>query len=90
MFSILKLKRAKNSYGGYPTDFFNEIDKNFKLPSKIFENIPEYTKENKIRSKSILMCTVLNKKAQLDFTNPSWVCYTTNLSLLCVFGLLLG
>jgi hypothetical protein len=61
MFSILKLKRAKNSYGGYKTDFFHGIDKNFKLPSKIFENIPEYTKENQIRSKSILIYSVLNK-----------------------------
>jgi hypothetical protein len=43
MFSILKLKKAKNSYGGYPTDFFPGTDKNFKLPpnfSKIYQNIP--------------------------------------------------
>jgi hypothetical protein len=32
MFSILKLKRAKNSYGCFPT----------------LENIPEYTKENRM------------------------------------------
>jgi hypothetical protein len=30
MFSTLKLKRAKNSYGGYPTDFFPGTHKNSK------------------------------------------------------------
>jgi hypothetical protein len=29
---------------------------------KLFENIPEYAKENKIKSKLILIYTVLNKK----------------------------
>jgi hypothetical protein len=29
---------------------------------KLLENIPEYTKENKIKSKLILIYTVLNKK----------------------------
>jgi hypothetical protein len=56
MFSILKLKRAKNSYGGYPTDFFSRDRQKFQ------ENIPEYTTENKIKSKLILNNTVLNKK----------------------------
>jgi hypothetical protein len=62
MFSILKLKRAKNSYGGYLTDFFPVTDKNFKLPPKTLENIPEYFKENKIKSKLTLIYTVLNSK----------------------------
>jgi hypothetical protein len=46
MFSILKLKRANNSY---PTDFFPGTDKNFKLPPnflKIYQNIPKKTKLN--------------------------------------------
>jgi hypothetical protein len=54
----LKLKRAKTSYGSYPMDFFPGTCKN----SKLLENIPEYTKENKIKSKIILIYTVLNKK----------------------------
>jgi hypothetical protein len=58
MFSILKLKRAKKSYGGYPTDYFPGTDKNFKLPPQLLENIPEYTKKTKIKSKLILIYTV--------------------------------
>jgi hypothetical protein len=49
MFSILKLKRAKNSYGGYPTVSFPGTNKNFKLRtnfSKIYQNIPKKTKLN--------------------------------------------
>jgi hypothetical protein len=49
IFSILELKRAKNSYEGYPTVFFPGTDKNFKLPpnfSKIFQNIPKKTHLN--------------------------------------------
>jgi hypothetical protein len=62
MFRILKLKRAKNSYGGYPTDFFSRARQKFQAAPKLLENIPKYTKENKIKSKLILICTVLNKK----------------------------
>jgi hypothetical protein len=57
MFSILKLKRAKNLL----KDFFPGTDNNFKLPLKLLKNIPEYTKEKKIKSKLILIYTVLNK-----------------------------
>jgi hypothetical protein len=62
MFSILKLKRAKNSYVGYPTDFFSWDRQKFQAAPQLLENIPEYTKENKIKSKLILIYTVLNKK----------------------------
>jgi hypothetical protein len=59
VFSILKLKTAKNSQ----RIFFAEIDKNFKLPpnfSKIYQNISK--KRKKIKSKLILIYTVLNQK----------------------------
>jgi hypothetical protein len=58
MLSILKMKRAKNSYG----DFFPGTFKNFKLRPKLLENIPAYTKENRIKSKLILINIVLYKK----------------------------
>jgi hypothetical protein len=61
MFSILKLKNAKNSNGGYPTDFFYPGPTKISTP-QLLENIPEYTIENKIKSKLILIYTVLNKK----------------------------
>jgi hypothetical protein len=41
---LVKLKRAKNLYGG-----------------KLLENIPEYTKENQIKSKFILIYTSIKK-----------------------------
>jgi hypothetical protein len=62
MFSILKLKRAKSSYVGYPTDFFSRDRQIFPDVPRLLENIPKYTKENKIKSKLILIYTVLNKK----------------------------
>jgi hypothetical protein len=34
----------------------------FQAAPQLLENIPEYTKENKIRSKLILIYTVLNQK----------------------------
>jgi hypothetical protein len=46
--NILKLKRAKNSYGGYPTDFFSWDRQKIQAAP---EKIPEYTKENKFKSK---------------------------------------
>jgi hypothetical protein len=61
MFGILKLKRANNSYGGYPTDFFPRDRQKFQAASQLLENIPDYTKQNKIKSKLILIYTVLNK-----------------------------
>jgi hypothetical protein len=41
--------------------FFPGIDKNFKLLPNFHESLPEYTKENKIKSKLILIYTVLNQ-----------------------------
>jgi hypothetical protein len=46
MFSILKLKRPKNSHGGYRI-FSPGTTKISSFPN-LLENIPEYTKENKI------------------------------------------
>jgi hypothetical protein len=40
MFSILKLKKAKNSYEGYPTDFFSQNRQKFPTSRK-------YTRINK-------------------------------------------
>jgi hypothetical protein len=57
MFS-LKLKRAKNSYGGYLTDLFSRDRQKFQAGPQLLENIPEYTKETQIKSKLIQ----LNKK----------------------------
>jgi hypothetical protein len=62
MFSILKLKRTKHSYGGYPTDFFSRDRQKFQAAPQLLKNIPDYTKENKIKSKLILIYTVFNKK----------------------------
>jgi hypothetical protein len=62
MFSILKLKRAKNSYEGYPTDFFSRDRQKFQATPQILEKITEFTKEKKIKSKLIIIYTVLNKK----------------------------
>jgi hypothetical protein len=53
MFSISKLKRAKNSNGD------RQI---FQAAPQLLENILEYTKENKTISKLILIYTVLNEK----------------------------
>jgi hypothetical protein len=47
---------------GIPNGFFPGTDKNFKLPPKLHENIPEYTKENKIKSKLILIYAVVLRK----------------------------
>jgi hypothetical protein len=47
MFSIFKLKRAKDLYGGYPTDFSRDRQK-FQVAPQLLENIPQYTKDNKI------------------------------------------
>jgi hypothetical protein len=57
MFSILKLKKAKYSYEGYPTDFFSRDRQKFRAAPQLLENIPEYTKENEIKSKLILIYT---------------------------------
>jgi hypothetical protein len=62
MFSILKLKKAKHSYGGYSTDLFSRDRQQFLSCSQLLENIPEYPLENKIKSKLILIYTLLNKK----------------------------
>jgi hypothetical protein len=62
MFRILKLQRAKNSYGGYPTDFFSRDRQKLQAGPELIKNIPEYTKGNKIKSKLILIYTELNKK----------------------------
>jgi hypothetical protein len=62
MFSILKLKNAKNSYGGYPIDNFLPDWQKFQAAPQLLENILEYNKENKIKSKLILIYTVSNKK----------------------------
>jgi hypothetical protein len=59
MFSILNLKRGKNSF---PTDVFSRDQKKFQAAPQLLDNIPEYTKENKIKSKLLLIYTVLNKK----------------------------
>jgi hypothetical protein len=37
-------------------------NKLFQAAPQLLENIPEYTKENKFKSKLILIYTVLNKK----------------------------
>jgi hypothetical protein len=49
MLSILILTRTKNSYGGYPTDFFPGPTKTSSCP-QLLENIPKYTKKNQIKS----------------------------------------
>jgi hypothetical protein len=47
---ILKLKRAKNSYGGYVEDFFSRDQQKFQAApqkfSKIFQKIPKKIKLN--------------------------------------------
>jgi hypothetical protein len=45
MFSILKLKRAKNLYGVYPTDFFPGTDKNYNLPPLQNYKLPPTSRE---------------------------------------------
>jgi hypothetical protein len=54
MFSISKLKRAKNLYGGYPIVFFSKDRQKFQAAPQLLENT--------IKSKLILIYTVLNKK----------------------------
>jgi hypothetical protein len=41
---------------------FSRDRQKFEAASQLLENISEYTKENKIKSKLILTYTVLNKK----------------------------
>jgi hypothetical protein len=62
MFSILKLKGPKIRMGATHTDFFSRDRQNFQAALKLLENIPEHTKENKIKAKLILIYTVFNKK----------------------------
>jgi hypothetical protein len=50
MFSILKLKRAKNLCEDYSTAFFSRDRQKFQAAPQLVENIPEYTKENKINT----------------------------------------
>jgi hypothetical protein len=38
---------------GYPTDFFSQDRQKFQAAPQLLENIPEYTKKNKIKSKLI-------------------------------------
>jgi hypothetical protein len=45
MFSILKLKKAKNLYGGYPTDFFSRERQKFLAATQLLKNLSEYTKK---------------------------------------------
>jgi hypothetical protein len=64
MFSILKLKKAKNSYGGNPTDFFSRYRQKLQPAPQLLENIQEFTKENKIKSKLIKQHFNKEKKYQ--------------------------